>query len=581
MNPTLHRRKPENSLTFSASMHPVLRQVLSKRRLSSLEDLELGLSNLLSPTLMKGMPEAVERLVAALREQERVLIVGDFDADGATSCALAVLALSRMGLAEVDFLVPNRFEYGYGLTPEIVALAAERNPQLLITVDNGISSVEGVQAANALGIDTLITDHHLPGAEIPDAIAIVNPNQPGCDFPSKCIAGVGVIFYVVLALRSALRESGWFDTQKIKEPNMAELLDLVALGTVADVVALDRNNRILVDEGLKRIRGGFCRPGINALLQVARRSPAQLAVGDLGFSIGPRLNAAGRLDDMSTGINCLLAEEESAAYQRALQLDQLNRDRKLIESDMREQALSIVQELTLEEVPAALCIYRETWHQGVVGIVASRIKEKFHRPVIAFARADEADDSLTAELKGSARSISGFHIRDALDAVASKNPGLITRFGGHAMAAGLSLPADSLADFTAAFIREAALLLQDDQLESKILSDGEVTSDCLRMDTAEAIAAAGPWGQTFPEPLFDGTFNIVQQRKVGTNHLKLVLSPIDQPQQCVDAIAFNVDPENWPAPNAREINIAYRLDINEYRGNRTLQLMIEHILHLA
>ena len=576
----LKQRQPLNpDLQLPDSTHPLLRRVLCNRQLHSSEELQLGLDNLLTPDRLMGMEAAIDLLIDALQHQSRILIVSDFDADGATSCALAISALTQMGAQQVSYIVPNRFEYGYGLTPEIVELAKTRNPDLIITVDNGISSIEGVAAANAAGIKTLITDHHLPAATTPAAAAIVNPNQTGCDFPSKSLAGVGVIFYVMLALRSRLRDMEWFAATGIPEPNLAGLLDLVALGTVADVVALDRNNRILVDEGLKRIRAGRTRPGISALLQVSNRSPANLGAADLGFSIGPRLNAAGRLDDMSAGIECLLATNAGKAYELALALDAMNQDRKQIENVMREQAFQFLDELAFDAdtIPAALCLFDARWHQGVVGILASRVKDKYHRPSIAFA---EVVDSETGniELKGSARSIKGFHIRDALDAVASKHPGLISKFGGHAMAAGLSLEKDNLAQFATVFEAEALRLLDADELQASILSDGEVEPQWFTLEVAEVLATAGPWGQEFPEPQFNGVFKIVQQRTLADKHLKLVLSPPEFQGQVLDAIAFNLGPDEWPPTGASEISIAYRLDINEFRGKRSLQLMIEKIL---
>tara|TARA_B110000858_G_scaffold135140_1_gene153697 strand:- start:23231 stop:24913 length:1683 start_codon:yes stop_codon:yes gene_type:complete len=557
-------------------MHPLLRRVYSQRNIKDVEELELGLENLIPPERFKSIEEAVQLLLTALQQQQRVLIVADFDADGATSCVVALKALRQFGFQHSDYIVPNRFDYGYGLTPEIVELAKTRKPDLIITVDNGISSIEGVAAAKEAGIKTLITDHHLPGATTPNADAIVNPNQHGCNFPSKSIAGVGVIFYVMLALRAKLREVNWFEENNIAEPRLADLLDLIALGTVADVVALDRNNRILVSEGLRRIRAGRTVPGIKSLLEIAKRSSASLTASDLGFSVGPRLNAAGRLDDMSTGIECLLSEHEGTAYKLALQLDGMNKDRKQIEGDMREQAFKFLQEFSLEEseLPAALCIYDGRWHQGVVGILASRVKEKFNRPVIAFADVNDSGE----EIKGSARSIKGFHIRDALDAVASSNPGMISKFGGHAMAAGLSLEKGKLQEFTEAFQKQAALLLSEDLLRAQILSDGEIAQSEFSLETAAELIKAGPWGQEFPEPVFDGKFKVIQQRRVGENHLKLVLAPELAPQNTIDAIAFNIDKQDWPDPDMTDIEIAYRLDINEFRGSQTLQLMVEHIL---
>ncbi len=565
-------------LVLPESLPPLVRRIYSQRPLAALTELELTLSQLIPPARLKGIDAAVDLLEAALKEGERLLIVADFDADGATSCALALTVLRAFGCAHVDYIVPNRFEYGYGLTPEIVELAKGKNPDLIITVDNGISSIEGIESARAAGIKTLVTDHHLPGRELPAADAIVNPNQPGCEFPSKSIAGVGVIFYVMLALRSRLRDNGWFTSKGIPEPNLAEQLDLVALGTVADVVALDHNNRILVSEGIKRIRAGRARPGILSLLTLAKRNFSTLAASDLGFAVGPRLNAAGRLDDMSTGIECLLTQSEHEAHEYALELDGMNKDRRDIEAGMREQAFALVDQLAFDadDLPAGLSLFDERWHQGVVGIVASRIKERCHRPVIAFALAD-ADDP-ESELKGSARSIPGFHIRDALDAVAAANPGLVTKFGGHAMAAGLSLSRANFDAFAQAFAAEATRVLSPELLQATIVSDGELSAEELTLGCAADLAAAGPWGQAFPEPTFHGRFKLQQQRRLGENHLKMVLSPLGDDGFLVDAIAFGVSEADWPASSATEIELAYRLYINEFRGARTLQLMVEHLL---
>jgi len=565
-------------LVLPESLPPLVRRIYSQRPLAALTELELTLSQLIPPARLKGIDAAVDLLEAALKEGERLLIVADFDADGATSCALALTVLRAFGCAHVDYIVPNRFEYGYGLTPEIVELAKGKNPDLIITVDNGISSIEGIESARVAGIKTLVTDHHLPGRELPAADAIVNPNQPGCEFPSKSIAGVGVIFYVMLALRSRLRDNGWFTSKGIPEPNLAEQLDLVALGTVADVVALDHNNRILVSEGIKRIRAGRARPGILSLLTLAKRNFSTLAASDLGFAVGPRLNAAGRLDDMSTGIECLLTQSEHEAHEYALELDGMNKDRRDIEAGMREQAFALVDQLAFDadDLPAGLSLFDERWHQGVVGIVASRIKERCHRPVIAFALAD-ADDP-ESELKGSARSIPGFHIRDALDAVAAANPGLVTKFGGHAMAAGLSLSRANFDAFAQAFAAEATRVLSPELLQATIVSDGELSAEELTLGCAADLAAAGPWGQAFPEPTFHGRFKLQQQRRLGENHLKMVLSPLGDDGFLVDAIAFGVSEADWPASSATEIELAYRLNINEFRGARTLQLMVEHLL---
>ncbi|MFO7553029.1 MAG: single-stranded-DNA-specific exonuclease RecJ [Haliea sp.] len=560
---------------MQSGLHPLLARIYSGRGVTDPSELKLSLQELLPPATLQGAAAAAVLLADAIANQQRLLIVGDFDADGATSTALGITALRALGASHVDYLVPNRFEYGYGLTPEIVALAAERQPDLIITVDNGISSIEGVAAARALGIATLVTDHHLAGRELPAADVIVNPNQPGCDFPSKAMAGVGVIFYVMLALRAELRQRSWFASKSLPEPNFADCLDLVALGTVADVVPLDRNNRILVAAGLQRIRSGRARPGIAALLEVAGRDPTSVVASDLGFAVGPRLNAAGRLDDMSVGIECLLAPSTAVARDYAGRLQQLNQDRRQIERGMQQEALSLLENLPLQEQdgspPAAIALYEPGWHQGVIGILASRVKDRLHRPTIVFADAEPGGD----ELKGSARSINGIHIRDVLDAVATRNPGLVTRFGGHAMAAGLSLPKAHYPAFAEAFVAEVALHGRDLDLEAVLESDGELAAGEFELPLAEALRFGGPWGQHFPEPLFDGRFRVVQQRIVGERHLKLVLGLPGG--EVVDAIAFNVDLEVWPDPAREWVEAAYRLDVNEFRGRRSLQLVVEQL----
>lgn len=551
------------------NLPPLLTRLYAARGVQSAAELDKGLARLIPYQQLKGIEAAVELLVQGLEQGQRMLIVGDFDADGATASTVGVLGLRMLGAAHVDYLVPNRFEYGYGLTPEIVAVALERAPQLLITVDNGISSVEGVAAAKAAGLTVLVTDHHLPGAELPAADAIVNPNQPGCDFPSKALAGVGVMFYVLLALRAKLRELGWFTAQR-PEPNLGELLDLVALGSVADVVPLDANNRILVHQGLARIRAGRARPGLRAVLEVAGRDHRRITSTDLGFILGPRLNAAGRLDDMSLGIECLLCEDEALARDMAVQLDQLNQDRKAIEQGMQREALAQLKDLPLADMPFGLCLFEADWHQGVIGILASRLKERYHRPAIAFA---DAGDGV---LKGSARSVPGLHIRDALDAVAARHPQLISKFGGHAMAAGLSLPAANFGAFAAAFDAEVRRQLSEDDLTGRLLSDGSLSIEEFHLPLAKQLRSAGPWGQHFPEPLFHGVFQLVQQRIVGERHLKVVLKSECGSVQ-LDGIAFGVDREIWPNPTVRWVELAYKLDVNEYRGQETVQLLIAHI----
>ena len=568
-------RRQATDHDWSGEMHPLLRRVYSQRGLTSSAELDLGLANLAPPESLKGMDKAVDLLLAALHGKWKILLVGDYDADGATSCVVALNALHGFGFDRLDYIVPNRFEFGYGLTPAIVELACARDPNLLITVDNGISSIDGVAAAGSAGLRTLVTDHHLPAAQLPEADAIVNPNQPGCEFPAKHTAGVGVIFYVMLALRRRLREMNWFADEGLPEPNLAELLDLVAVGTVADVVSFDRNNRILVQEGLRRIRAGRARPGIRALLKAAGRNPATAVAADLAFGVAPRLNAAGRLTDMSTGIECLLAEDEHSAGELARALDEINRERREIQAEMDEQATGLLADLTAstEELPAGLCLYEPGWHQGVVGIVASRIKDRLHRPVIAFAANGE---NSPGELKGSGRSIRGFHIRDALEAIAGRHPGLVTRFGGHAMAAGLSLEADRFGEFQAAFAEEAARQLGPGQPEAQQFSDGPLEPQWFSLEIARLLRNAGPWGKDFPEPVFDGRFRLRRQQPLKEKHLRMTLSPLEAPEVQVEAIAFNV--EDWPDPEATEINLAYRLDVNEFRGERKLQLVVERFL---
>ncbi len=550
-------------------LHPVLRRIYAGRGVEDARELNLGLEALLPVDLMTGAREAAQLLARHMEEQKRILIIGDFDCDGATSTALSVLALRAMGATHVDYLVPNRFEYGYGLTPEIVALAARDKPDLIVTVDNGVSSVEGVAAANALGIPVIVTDHHLPGAQLPEAAVMVNPNLPDSAFPAKSTAGVGVIFYVLLALRALLREKGWFDERK--EPNMADYLDLLALGTVADVVPLEHNNRILVHQGLARIRAGRCRPGIAALLELAGRPQHRVQASDLGFAVGPRLNAAGRLDDMSTGIECLLTDDPLRARQLAVELDTLNRERRAIEDEMRGQAEDMLAGLQMEEteLPLGLCLYDDSWHQGVIGILASRIKDRHHRPVIAFAPGEEG------QIKGSARSIPGVHIRDVLDEVNVRHPGLVPRFGGHAMAAGLTLEADRFIAFQQAFNEALENRMDETDLHPVIESDGEIASRDMHMELAALLAEAGPWGQGFPEPLFHGEFAVIQQRLLKERHWKLVVQP-DGGDQVVDAIGFNLADE-FPAPLPERVILAYQLDINEFQGNASLQLRIVHM----
>jgi single-stranded-DNA-specific exonuclease len=564
------RRPVPLNVQLSDTLPPVLQRIYAARGVRSVEDLDYSLKHLHPYTCLKGIEAAVDLLVTALKEQRHTLIVADYDADGATSCALAIRGLRAMGAQKVSYVVPNRFKYGYGLTPEIVDVAAGFEPDLLITVDNGIASVEGVKAAKRRGFSVLITDHHLSGETLPGADAIINPNQPGDAFPSKNLAGVGVMFYVLMALRTHLRMIGWFATKGLPEPNLAELLDLVALGTVADVVPLDHNNRILVAQGLARMRAGYARPGIRAIVRVANRELRQLTASDLGFAVGPRLNAAGRLSDMSLGIECLLAQDESVALLMAEQLNGLNLDRRAIEGQMQEQALAVLETLTLKDgidLPFGVCLFDQGWHQGVIGILAARIRERVHRPVIAFAAGDGE------ELKGSARSVTGVHIRDVLDRVATVHPGLITKFGGHAMAAGLSLPRGHLETFSLAFDQEVRRHISVEELQGTLYTDGELSPADLCLEVAEQLRNAGPWGQGFIEPLFDGEFEVMDRRVVADRHLKLTLRAGNS--RPIEAIAFNTLGEEWPQ-DLGSIVIAYRLDINEYQGLRGLQLIVEH-----
>ena len=567
--PNVSRRHADlSSALQNAALPEVLKRVYAGRGITDPGELALGLDQLLPPTSLKGVADAAELLADAIEGEARVLIVGDFDADGATSCAMAVSVLQQMGLREVAYLVPNRFEFGYGLTPEIVEMAAAQMPDLIVTVDNGISSVEGVSAAQAMGISVLITDHHLPGDSLPTADVIVNPNQPGCQFPSKSLAGVGVMFYVLSAVRAALRERGWFNAESMEEPNLADSLDLVALGTVADVVPLDRNNRILVAAGLARIRSGRARPGIEALFEVAGRDHRQATASDLGFIVGPRLNAAGRLDDMSIGIECLLAESSASARGFAEKLHQLNRERRDIEQSMQQDALAQLESIDFEGDASlfAMTLYDPAWHQGVIGILASRIRERVHRPTLVFADAEEG------MLKGSGRSIPGLHLRDVLDQVATRHPGLLTKFGGHAMAAGLSLARDDLNRFKQALNDAVAEALGYTPPERTEESDGALARSDFGLPLAEQLASGGPWGQHFPEPLFDGQFFVRSHRIVGEKHLKLTL---DADGTEIEGIAFNIDVPKWLAAPLDAFHALYRLDVNEYRGERRAQLVIQ------
>lgn len=571
----LRRPRPNSVSAWGQDLPPLLHRLYAARGVTSDEQLSYTLRHLASPFQLRGIDRAVELLAEAIAQNQKVLVLGDFDADGATSTAVAMLGLSMLGLQSIDFRVPSRFADGYGLTPGIIERLQQESelPDLLVTVDNGISAVEGVKAARDLGIKVVVTDHHLAGEVLPDADAIVNPNQPGCAFLSKNAAGVGVMFYVLTALRKKLRDAGRLPQP---EPNLGNLLDLVALGTVADVVPLDHNNRIFVEQGLRRIRQGEARPGILALLEVAGREHANISSTDLGFVVGPRLNAAGRLDDMSVGIACLLADNPDEARRLARELDTFNRERRTIEKDMKAQAQDLLasMSLDLEGLPWGLALFDQDWHQGVIGILAARIREQTNRPTIAFA-----PDENGVDVKGSARSIPGLHIRDVLAVVDARNPGVMKKFGGHAMAAGMSLAHSDFDTFTEAFDRAVRDTLTAADLEAAITTDGPLSSDELSLETAALLKRAGPWGQHFPEPLFDGEFRVVSQRIVGENHLKLVLQPVDG-SGIIDGIAFNTGPEvpDYTRTGAR---VVYKPDANTFRGRTNLQLLVDYLEPLS
>ncbi|HNN28799.1 MAG TPA: single-stranded-DNA-specific exonuclease RecJ [Agitococcus sp.] len=552
-------------------LHPVLARVYAARGIQHPQQVQHQLKTLARPEQLLGMPQALALLTEALQQQQRILIVGDFDADGATSTSVVVLALRAMGANSVDYLVPNRFKFGYGLTPEIVEVALnEKNPQLIITVDNGISSREGVERAKQAGVKVLITDHHLTGKQLPDADAIINPNQANCPFPSKSIAGVGVAFYVMAALCTHLKGMGWFNNRPM--PRMSDFLDIVALGTVADVVALDDNNRILVAQGLERIRAGQCREGIKALLAVAKRERETIQAEDLAFAVAPRLNAAGRLDDMSHGIECLLADSPILAQQYAQELDDLNIERRSIEGDMQQQALATMQQLNFNEenLPPAIVLFDASWHQGVIGIVAGRLKEKFHRPSIVFAPVDEQSDLI----KGSARSIIGIHIRDAIELVTVRHAGLVSYFGGHAMAAGMTIPRANFEAFQQAFSQVIAEQATEEHLTATILTDGELAAQEINLELAQLLRHSGPWGQAFPEPIFEGEFELRDFTVLKEKHLKWLLKhPVTG--EDLEAIAFNVDMRQWSA-QTQKLFLAYRLDVNTFRNKSRLQLKVDY-----
>ncbi len=570
----IHRRPEVDLSLLPDSIPDLLKRIYLNRGITRVEQLEKSAKSLHSYQSLHGIELAVSLLLNAIEQQKRIIIVGDFDADGATSCALSVLALRMLGSRNVDYLVPNRFEDGYGLSPEVVDQALHMGAEMIMTVDNGVSSIEGVRYAKQHGLQVLVTDHHLPGHVLPEVDAMVNPNLQQCAFPSKALAGVGVAFYLMMALCVHMRQSGWFIKHGIPEPKLMELIDLVALGTVADVVPLDDNNRILVHQGLQRIRAGKARPGIQALIEIAKRDARKLVAADFGFALGPRINAAGRLDDMSFGVELLLTDNIHAARRMASELDALNQTRKEIEEGMKQEALAFCERLQFADnsaLPQGLVLFQRDWHQGVIGILASRVKDKYHRPVIAFA---DGGDGL---IKGSCRSIPSLHMRDTLDKIDTQNPGVIIKFGGHAMAAGLTIAEANLPRFRQLFEHEVALQLDEASLKGIVLSDGELTPEEFSMHTAELLRSAGPWGQAFPDPLFDGEFKVLHQKLVGEKHLKLMLEPLFKGHPTnimIDGIAFNVDLRRWPDASVKTVRLAYKLDINEFRGNQSLQLLI-------
>ncbi|GAK23883.1 single-stranded-DNA-specific exonuclease RecJ [Vibrio sp. JCM 19052] len=572
------QRRPEPDLSLLPDSIPaILKRIYINRGITDVAQLETSARGLHSYQQLGGIDKAVEFLFQAIDKKKRIIVVGDFDADGATSSALSVLALRMLGSNNVDYLVPNRFEDGYGLSPEVVDQALELGAEMIMTVDNGVSSIEGVRYAKENGITVLVTDHHLPGQVLPDVDAMVNPNLDSCAFPSKALAGVGVAFYLMMALCVYMRKQNWFAQQGMQEPKLMELIDLVALGTVADVVPLDENNRILVHQGLQRIRAGKARPGIQALIEVAKRDARRLVASDFGFALGPRINAAGRLDDMSFGVELLMCNNIHAARRMASELDGLNQTRKEIEEGMKQEAMAFCERLQFgenSELPYGLALFQRDWHQGVIGILASRIKEKFHRPVIAFADGGEGT------IKGSCRSIPGLHMRDALDFIDTQNPGLIIKFGGHAMAAGLTIKEQDFERFSRLFDDVVKKELDEAALKGVIMSDGELKPEEFSMHVAEQLRSGGPFGQAFPEPIFDGEFKVLHQKLVGEKHLKLMLEPLYKGHPTnvmIDGIAFNVDLRRWPDASVKTVRLAYKLDVNEFRGNQSLQLMIDHI----
>ncbi|QYN45256.1 single-stranded-DNA-specific exonuclease RecJ [Gilliamella sp. ESL0441] len=578
MNKTkiIHRKLPELLPEFSKDIPPLLQRIYALRGVSSSREIDYATRNLYNYDKLNGMDDAVEIVYSAMKNQQRIMVVGDFDTDGATSTALTVRALKQMGCQSVDYIIPDRFEDGYGLSIEVVKKAILLKTDLIITVDNGISAYEAVEFAKQANLKVIITDHHLCPEQLPQANAIVNPNLPNCTFPSKHLAGVGVAFYFMLALRAKLRQENWFNDNQITEYNIANLLDLVALGTIADVVKLDHNNRILVHQGVSRIRFGHCCEGIKALLQVAKKEGSTLSATDLAFYIAPRLNAAGRMDNMSLGVDLLLCDNYDKAFNLATDLDNLNNDRKLIEQTMHKEALSFIEKMEKKKtsIPHFLVVHHPEWHQGIIGILSSRLKDKYYRPVISFASTQDGF------LKGSGRSIKGIHLRDLLDELHHTHPDLMVSFGGHAMAVGLTIHEKNLSQFSACV--EALLLkrINDELLESVIETDGEINEQDFNYSIAKQLKESGPWGEGFPEPLFDGEFIIHQQRLLADKHLKLVLEPKNG-GPIIDGIAFNVNRLEWPDFSIKQAKIVYHLDIDEFRGNQAAKLLIRYLWPIA
>ena len=573
----LVRRELSGKICNNIDKASLIDRVFAMRGIDHQNELQVDLKSLLPISKLKCIEKASKLLIDAIHNNKNILIIGDFDADGATSTALAVKALKLMGHQNIDYLVPNRFEYGYGLTPEIVIEASKRSPYLIVTVDNGISSIDGVEKAKSLGIKVLITDHHLPAKNLPEADAIVNPNQHGDNFPSKNLAGVGVVFYLMLSVKSSLQKQNYFSDSNLTTPNLTELLDLVALGTVADVVTLDQNNRILVEQGLRRMRSGNACEGIQALFRIAKRNISNAVSSDLGFACGPRLNAAGRLDDMSLGIECLLTTDPTKAIEYASALDDLNIERRAIEEEMKAEAMILLQELDDDklngDLPPVLCLYKDTWHQGVIGILSARVRERYNRPTIIFAPAAEEDNR---QIKGSSRSIPTIHIRDIFDEVASSYPGLLEKFGGHAMAAGLTLEKSRLDEFNQAICSIVNKHVDKKTFQEVHHTDGELHADDFNLKCANELRFAAPWGQNFPSPIFDNHFTIINKRILKDRHLKLLLRPKGL-NHTVSAIIFNAELDNWPEENT-SVHLLYKLEVNEFRGDSSLQLMIERLL---